>query len=100
MENAKKRELLSAVRLASMCALLAGSALASVPVTAGTATGIGGDFILDSSDNPGVQPYLYQFVDAASPSGVGSDNRVHIVLDLGSVQKVDKLFNINRNPFF
>jgi len=95
MQNTKRQELFAAIRVAAVCAL-ATSYASAVQVTAGTATGIGGDFIIDSSDNPGTPPYLYQFVDASSPTGEGTDNRIHIVLDLGTVQKVDKIFNINR----
>jgi hypothetical protein len=74
------------------------SAMAQVPVTAGTAFGISGDFIIDSSDNPPAEPHLYQFIDNSWPmgSGEGSDHRIHIVLDVGSVKPVDQIINVNR----
>ena len=66
--------------------------LASLTVTAGTMTAIGGDTEIDASSTY----TLYVFKDAASPSGAGTDNRIHAVLDIGTVKDVDKIEYINR----
>ena len=51
------------------------------PVTAGVAAAINQD--LDANVGG-----VVSFIDGASPSGVGTDGRVHVVLDLGSVKSV------------
>ena len=72
--------------------LMTFSASASQTVTAGTLTAIGSDIDYDASGTY----TLYVLKDAASPSGTGTDNRIHVVLDIGSIKDVDKIEYINR----
>jgi hypothetical protein len=98
MREVNRNKMSAIVYAAALSVFAVSSAMAAVPVTAGTAFGISGDFIVDASDNPPAEPHLYVFRDNSYPqgSGEGSDHRIHIVLDVGSIQPVDKIIDVNR----
>lgn len=81
---------------AAMLAIGTSAAPASVITTAGTITGLEGDRTHDWTENPGTPPTFFVFEDAASPDGVGTDNILHVVLDLGSTKDVETINYVNR----
>lgn len=82
--------------------ILAAPVHASVIVTAGSLSGVGpGTYYVSGTDNHAdvaqlAAPGVIQLMDSTAYYGGETDGKIYAVLDLGSVQGVDKVVNLNR----